>query len=1002
MKTLMFCDSSFEKDLSLAPAAGIVSDDFDFELCTARELGEKLKSCDVFIHPYGGYFPKNAFAALLDFLSAGKGFVCLNGAPARYPCRKSADGSWRAEREQLSYLRKMDIHSVLSVDCSETERNELNAKLSVFDDISPLCLNADCENIIMVPTKNAYVEREWGSVGSMDARIVPLIIGRNAEGEHRSSPAVLLEHRAGRFAGGRWIFITQPLKAAISLRRACDFVASGVRELMLKPAMPFYYSGEAPSVTVSAQCTAKPCKWQVELSVAPMDGEPIVSKKLCFEDEGLLSQRVITLPEVSCEGSYIVTAEFVSSDGEKQTVTQGFIIETCGRSEPFVPFAASKDYFTRGGSAAPVLGMTYMSGEYSRAFLHLPNTALWLSDMQNMKCAGVNWLRTGIWCNWRTYMLDDGHMDELVLRSVQAFVECAAYLGLHVTFTFFTFVPEAWEGTHPYLDRRSVEAQKRFISLIVNRCKQYDNLDWDLINEPYVQDHPTQVKKSCDTLERAAYIEWLRQKYNGDIRLYTEKTRQDSASVSSFEALDIPREQDINFTVNDIAAAKNGLVWREYLEFNYDVFVRWMNEMRSLIKSAAPHQMVTVGQDEALHHHRPSPIEFGAELEYNCQHTWWLNDHLVWDTVFSKYPEKPLMVQETGIMYAEQANSLPRRTEEQLFRLLQKKYAYAFATKCAGAIQWIWNTNYFMNNANESNIGALRCDGSYKKEVDVTKRFAKFFAKVGHLITDCRREKTAVVFPLSNDRSNRNFAQKATMNACTALAYYVNAGFEAVNEDSIEQLAQSDYSLVIIPSPHSFSERAFEKLLRAAEEKAMAVLFTGPLSLDEDYHRTSRGERLGADADIHNLSRWETLTFGGKELRLRFGDDEQTRAMKELYSGGTVRVINYGKSRFYLVGVPLEMTDDIEKIALLYRRLIQHEGLELPFTVKRDGDGVFVGCVQWEHARMYTAVNESGCECHVSLTDNRTGRVIDMTVDADDVRLCVVDDSGDLVADYGA
>lgn len=1002
MKVLLFQDPAFEKDLQLSPAGNTIAADFPLDTCLAEEIGAKLKDYDVFIHPYGGYFPKDAFSPLLRFLSSGKGFLCLNGAPARYPCYPSAgEPLWRAEREQVAYLRKLDIHSVLDVDCSEIAANEPNPKFAVFEDITPLHCQSNSQNLVMTPTKNAYIPREWGSTGSMDARIVPLVLGRNHEGEHRSSPVVLLEHRAGAFSGGRWIFINQAVHRPLSVRGACAFIARGTRELLVKPTMPFYHSGETPGVTVSAQAWGEPCAWDIHVSVSALHSGPVQHEDLHFSAKEPLAQATVLVASAKKADAYTVVAEFQSSDGEKQTVTQGFIIENCGRSTPFVPFRPSQDYFTRSGQPIPVLGMTYMSGDSSRAFLHLPNTALWLEDMARMKRVGVNWLRTGIWCNWRTYMLDDGHMDEAILRSIQAFVECAAYHELHVTFTFFTFVPESWEGTHPYLDRRSVEAQKRFIGLIVNRCKGYDNLDWDLINEPYVQDHPTQVKKSWDTLERAAYIAYLKQKYHDDIRLYTEKTRQDSASLSCFEELELPCPEDINFNINDVAGAKNGLVWREYLEFNYHIFMQWMLEMRACIQAYAPHQMVTVGQDEALHHHRPSPLQFGKALDYNCQHTWWLNDHLVWDTVFSKYPGKPLLVQETGIMYAEQANSLPRRSEEELFRLLQKKYAYAFATKCAGAIQWIWNSNYFMNNANESNIGALRCDGSYKKEVDVTKRFAAFFQKVQHTMTDCRRESIAVVFPISNDRSNRNFAQKATMNACTALSYYVNAGFEAVSEDAVGQLLEGEYQLLIIPSPHSFSNVAFKKLLQIAEKKELAIVFTGPVSLDEDYEPTSRGEMLAGTAALHNLARWESLSFLGEPFRFRFGDDEQTRAVKETYNGEPVHVAAYGKSRFYLVGVPLELSEDMDTIASFYRKVMQHEQISPPFTVQKETDGVFISCVQWDNARMYTVINETGSLQALTVTDRRTGRAFSFTVDADDVQIMAIDQAGNIIARYG-
>ncbi|MEN9659443.1 MAG: hypothetical protein RL571_2908 [Pseudomonadota bacterium] len=34
-------------------------------------------------------------------------------------------------------------------------------------------------------------------------------------------------------------------------------------------------------------------------------------------------------------------------------------------------------------------------------------------------------------------------------------------------------------------------------------------------------------------------------------------------------------------------------------------------------------------------------------------HSWWLNDDLAWDSIFSKTPNKPSLVQETGIMHIE-------------------------------------------------------------------------------------------------------------------------------------------------------------------------------------------------------------------------------------------------------------------------------------------------------------------------------------------------------------
>ena len=55
------------------------------------------------------------------------------------------------------------------------------------------------------------------------------------------------------------------------------------------------------------------------------------------------------------------------------------------------------------------------------------------------------------------------------MRAIDAFILTAKRHELEVTFTFFSFAPEAWEGVNPYLDPRSVEAQKRFVASIVGR-----------------------------------------------------------------------------------------------------------------------------------------------------------------------------------------------------------------------------------------------------------------------------------------------------------------------------------------------------------------------------------------------------------------------------------------------------------------------------------------------------------------------------------------------------
>ena len=59
--------------------------------------------------------------------------------------------------------------------------------------------------------------------------------------------------------------------------------------------------------------------------------------------------------------------------------------------------SCDRDYFVKDGRPMPVVGMTYMTSDVARKFLFLPNAAVWDRDMAQMKRAGINWIRTGIW-----------------------------------------------------------------------------------------------------------------------------------------------------------------------------------------------------------------------------------------------------------------------------------------------------------------------------------------------------------------------------------------------------------------------------------------------------------------------------------------------------------------------------------------------------------------------------------------------------------------------------
>lgn len=1002
-KILIFSDERFPgcTKVNLAGLPGSV-------VCNAGQLAEALQEdYDVLVNLHGSYFPYGAVTALFAFLRKGKGYLNVGGAPLTHMCRYSEEtGTYDIGAEQMSYYRKLNIHSILHVSQEEVAVFEENREIPVAESLSACLEKGETLNFVMTPTKDAYVEAEWGSVGSMDAKILPLIKGVNERGQHISSPVVLVENRAGAYRGGRWIFINDKLtdkclaKAGEILTPIIRFAAAGTRELWVKPSFPLYYQGELPMIKITAEDLGKTRgKWDVTIACRK-DSEILWEEKASL-NANYMDTVIIKADKTVEPGLYELEAEFVAEDGEVQRRWQGFQCYSKEILTQVQPAACGRDYMLIDGVQTPIVGTTYMSTSVSRSFLHLPNVCEWYRDMQEMKENGINWIRTGMWCNHRTYMLEDGHFDEHILRAIDAFIQTAAMVNLHVTVNFFTFVPEAFEGSHPYLDRRSVEAQKRFVASVIARHKETTNVDWDFINEPFTSDHPSQKKKAGDVLEDAAFRNYMQEKY-GDAFKMLENLDLTVEDIPDFNALPLPLAEKINFEVTDVAGAKNGIIWREYILFRMQMFEQWLKEMCDLVHEICPGQMVTVGQDEALHTQRPTNFFFGKEIDYTCQHSWWLMDDLAWDTRFAKYPDKPLLVQETGIMYTEAPNGQPRRTEKDLADILEKKFAYAYGTRCAGAVHWLWNTNYFMNNANESNIGAIRCDGSRKPEFMVYRDFAEFFLKAPGVYTDVvNDEQIAVIFPYSNDFSNRKFAEAATTHLTKILTYGLKAKFTGVSEFDLEPLREHPYKVIFVPSAHHFDDRQFGELMNIVSETGGTLVFTGPIARNEYFAYSERAEQYLGQTMLNPMTKYETISYRGREVTLSFDQLACCKAFKEsTVRGGTVEV-PVGKGKLLWFGVPLELTADGRELTELYRTVLEDNGVKPELILSGEHtEPLFASAVRYEKGILYTLINESSNAKDIVMEDCTIQKKYTLTVPGNESFLFITDEKGGILSVY--
>jgi hypothetical protein len=1040
-KTVVFCDLSFPCESALPDERTIGRLRQRCEVADAAGLAAALASADVgvFVHLHGSHFPKAAWPAILAHARAGKGIVALGGAPFRIPV-SSEGGAWRAEPEQTAYHRQLHIHEALRVDPAPIDRLVHNPDLPLFRGRERLFAPRPTYGLVLHATHADDCPGQSGSAGPMDAHLYPLLkgIGGGEAAREVAAPAVLLEHTKGEYAGGRWLLVNQPLGAEFwcedgiaALEDWIAFAAAGVTEMWLKPTSACYEPGDRASLTLQAQRLARDdssgAPWTLRLRVwkarqsAAAEPDPSFRYPEDRFERVWTEERTVTvgreigferirLPFAIEPGFYAVECEAsCSRTVETRTLRQGFWGMDAELLRSGERLTVGRDYFEKGGRPFPVVGMTYMTSDVARKYLFLPNAAVWDRDMAQMKRAGINLIRTGIWTAWRQIMFVDGHAYEETLRAIDAFLLTAKRHDLEVTFNFFAFTPETWEGVNPYLDPRSVEAQKRFVAAIVSRHAETANVHWDLINEPSLFD-PRRIfrgpRTAGDKFEREAFIRWLRERH-GDIRLLQERWNMTPDELPSFEAVRLPEPEDIPFNTTETREKKGG-PWLDYTLFTMAMHNRWAKALAETIRGIRPDALITVGQDEGLGGQRPSPFFYAEAVDYTTVHTWWRMDDLVWDSVFGKAPDKPTLIQETGIMYVEAPDGRAKRSERELRNILERKYAYAFAAGGAGAVQWIWNINFYMDNVNESHIGALRADGTEKPEAGVSYDFGAFIGSIRGLFRGRRLEETAIVFPYANDFSHRPLANEATSRAVRTLAYRLNAHPRGLGEYHLASLADEPPKLILVPSPHNFSDAALNRLAEQVRVRGGVLLFTGPVGLDEYWRPTSRWEALLGAGEVVNLLREELLEIGGKTYAASFGGSRIADSFKQRVRGAAAGgpsplvEVPLGAGVILWCPLPMELNQDEETLAALYRYALNRAGVrqELEWLAGGGMRGVYGRKVAFAEGSLFAFVSECGSDAELAVKDPDTGAVYRFLLESERSVLFAADRQGRLLSVY--
>ncbi len=961
---------------------------FTVQFLTEADLIARLNTghVDLFINPFGSAFPKRAWPALLKYLRGGGNWLNLGGIPLSRPVVADGPG-WRAESHQTAYHKQLGITHSFPVD-------EIHASGFHVDEAYEL--------YVRMSSTNSEPD-EAGSDGPREAQLEPLIFGYRGETRPLAAPIIQIDRLLAEFAGGRWILANfRGVITPIVVKDLAMKAVQGASAFEVRSSFACYREQETPSLSLRVHrpkgSLEKLLNGDCEVAVLDGSGRQVWRSTVTLHSEGTHAAGNIDVPRTIrfSPGLYTIQGRLslkstIDQTSQPREYFSGFWFYDEGLMTRVKPLTVDSHFFYRDGEVFPVTGATYMASDVHRRFLFDPNPLVWNRDFQKMKQAGVNMVRTGIWTGWKKYMPTVGNVNEGVLRAFDAFLLTAHKYEIPVIFTFFAFLPETWGGLNAYLDPRAVKAQQEFISAFTKRYPRVDDVMWDFINEPSFcsPKYLWNCRPNYDEHEKAAWKQWLKDHYPARSEDELVSYLQQLWRTTAGDPFELPQLKD--FDSVHLIDDRQPLKTLDYRLFAQDMFIRWTRQMTEAVRSNGNlKQLITVGQDEAGLGDSPNIQFFAREIDFTSLHNWWANDDLVWDSVLAKAPSKLSLMEETGVMFYEKADATrPWRSEQDVSNLLERKMALSIGADGAGFIEWVWNTNPYMNSTNEVGIGFHRVDGTAKPEFEPFLAIAKFMGQHGRLLRERQTEPVAMVIPHSQMFSPRSFAHEATRRCVRAMYYHCGVPLQAVSEYTI-----ADYSLnaklIVVPSPFVLTQKCWLALLTAARNGA-TVAISGVIDADDHALPVERSKLFGVRAEIEPVSQSEAITIGSQVYTTRYEGEKMQRIEKSVFPKTRLLVQSHGAGKLIWSPLPLEVGDSMTALSAFYNFALDQARVTRMFNASPHSPAVLVLPSVFRDVVLYTFVSEIDQDTTMEVTHLETKTRFPVTVRAERTAMVLLD-----------
>jgi hypothetical protein len=606
-------------------------------------------------------------------------------------------------------------------------------------------------------------------------------------------------------------------------------------------------------------------------------------------------------------------------------------------------------------------------------------------------------IRSGWWTGWEKFFDENGQPYEHTLRTIEAFLMTARRYNLPVQFNFFAFLPDMFTGANPYLDPSVVHRQQTVVASVAGRFHDVPFLAWDLINEPSFSKHVWQMRPNDDSFEVAKWNEWLNRHYGNRAALAAAW----NVLPENVEGT-LPLPQEAEFAPRGMYTGHNSLKLYDYNLFAQESFANWVKGLRETIRGTGSQQPITIGQDEGGFVDRLSPAFFGPYVDFTTNHSWWQNDYILWDSLVAKQPGKTMLIQETGLQRELNLDEVARRTPQNEAALLERKVATSFV-KGSGAIEWLWNSNSYMTEGNETPIGAVFPDGTEKPEATLLRGFAAFAKPLSEHLRNPEPAPVAIVTSQAAQFSAIQELQiEAQRKAVRALAYGSRLTPYVIAENQIAKLGSP--KLTILPSAQAITEVTWQTLLKYVSDGG-TLLVTGPISRDEHWRLIPRRTDLKLAGLVEPLTFHNAeLTLGDRSVSLSFDMQAQTWLdALHFADGATLKEVPYGKGRVFWTAYPVELAEGTEAATQLYDYVGGRIGLKPAFDLQAPlSPGVLIYPTVLQDSVMYVMTADTVDDAQIDLRDNLTGTSLKLRLPAQHAAIAVISkQTKSVVAKYG-